>query len=207
VLLRERYRCQVVGHSAEGSQPWFNWMLRHRETGLAVGFLQATVSTQNGESVAEIAWVVASAHQGRGYARQAAEVLVRWPWLQGFDGSQQDGRRRRGALGRLNSSRHRRCSSRSRIGQGRRSRWDAGPDKVEHPGAGIPGHWTPGWSLREAENRHRKGRGSVARSAPTSWLRGPGPGCGAELGSGRSQLNCRRAVPVVSGDFLWCSSW
>src|SRR3954447_4578790 len=52
--LRERYRRQVVGRSGDGSPLWFNWVLRHRKTGLAVGFVQATLSTQNGESVAEL---------------------------------------------------------------------------------------------------------------------------------------------------------
>jgi RimJ/RimL family protein N-acetyltransferase len=76
--LRERYRRQVVGRSGDGSQLWFNWVLRHRKTGLAVGFVQATLSTQNGESVAELAWVIASAHQGQGYARHATKAVVRW---------------------------------------------------------------------------------------------------------------------------------
>jgi GNAT superfamily N-acetyltransferase len=44
----------------------------------AVGFVQATLSTQNGESVAELAWVIASAHQGQGYARHATKAVVRW---------------------------------------------------------------------------------------------------------------------------------
>jgi hypothetical protein len=42
--------------------------LRHRQTGLAAGFVQATVSTQKGKSVAKLAWVIASAPQRKGYA-------------------------------------------------------------------------------------------------------------------------------------------
>jgi len=70
--LRERYRRHVVGHSADGAQLWFNWVLRSKRTKNAVGYVQATVSTEDSAVVAEIAWVVASEYQGRGYARQAS---------------------------------------------------------------------------------------------------------------------------------------
>ena len=43
-------------------------MLRRRDAGELVGTVQATVA---GDS-AELAWVVAVPHQGRGYAREAA---------------------------------------------------------------------------------------------------------------------------------------
>jgi len=38
---------------------------------------QATVSEED-ELIAEIAWVIGTAHQGKGYAREAAGVLVTW---------------------------------------------------------------------------------------------------------------------------------
>jgi RimJ/RimL family protein N-acetyltransferase len=43
-------------------------MLRRRDTGALVGTVQATVS----DGTAELAWIVAVPHQGRGYAREAA---------------------------------------------------------------------------------------------------------------------------------------
>ncbi len=43
-------------------------MLRRRDTGELVGTVQATVTG----SSADLAWVVAVPHQGRGYAREAA---------------------------------------------------------------------------------------------------------------------------------------
>lgn len=76
--LRDRYRRQVVGRSIDGSQLWFNWVLRRQDTGHGVGYVQATVSTENDAVIAEIAWVVASEHQGHGYARQAAAAMAKW---------------------------------------------------------------------------------------------------------------------------------
>ncbi len=54
-------------------------MLRERDTGDAVGTLQATVT----EGVAELAWVVGSAHQGRGIATEAAGLVASWLREQG----------------------------------------------------------------------------------------------------------------------------
>ncbi len=76
--LRDRYERQVRGRSHDGAQLWFNWILRDRRSRRVVGFVQATVSTHETTCVAEIAWVVGSAHQGRGYATQAARAMVEW---------------------------------------------------------------------------------------------------------------------------------
>lgn len=76
--LRERYRRQVAGCSVDGSRLWFNWVLRHQPTGRAIGLVQVSVSTQEKATVAEIAWIVGSDYQGRGYACQAAETVVSW---------------------------------------------------------------------------------------------------------------------------------
>ena len=43
-------------------------MLRRRDTGELIGTVQATVTG----AAAQLAWVVAVPHQGRGYAREAA---------------------------------------------------------------------------------------------------------------------------------------
>ena len=80
-----RYTRQVVGHSADGQQGWLNWVARLRE-GAAVGYVQATVTREpvvadagvDREMIAEVAWVVATAYQGRGLAGEAAGGMGRW---------------------------------------------------------------------------------------------------------------------------------
>ncbi|THA72699.1 N-acetyltransferase [Streptomyces sp. A0958] len=69
--LRARYVRQTTG-SPDPGELWWNWVLRERETGRLVGYVQASV--RGGR--AEIAWVVGVEWQGRGYAREAARGLV-----------------------------------------------------------------------------------------------------------------------------------
>jgi RimJ/RimL family protein N-acetyltransferase len=76
--LRDRYRRQVRGRSPDGSQRWLNWVVRRRDSGHAVGTVQATISVQDDTSVAEVAWVVATRYQRRGYAPEAAAEMLRW---------------------------------------------------------------------------------------------------------------------------------
>jgi RimJ/RimL family protein N-acetyltransferase len=61
--LRAAY-ARRVGHPG-----WFNWVVR--SDGVAVGIVQATVTGP----VAELAWVIAPAHQGRGLATEAARAV------------------------------------------------------------------------------------------------------------------------------------
>jgi len=96
--LRERYAGQVVGHSADGSQLWFNWVLRETATGLAAGYLQASVFTGDDTPVAV----------GLGGGDAVPGTRVR--------------RRGRGRAG--SSAAARQCSSRMSIpSTGHRSRW------------------------------------------------------------------------------------
>ncbi|WP_152363743.1 GNAT family N-acetyltransferase [Microlunatus speluncae] len=76
--LRSRYARQVVGHSPDGSERWLNWIVRRRDDAQAIGFVQATVSEQDQQLVAEIAWVIGSAFQGQRYAQEAATVMTDW---------------------------------------------------------------------------------------------------------------------------------
>jgi RimJ/RimL family protein N-acetyltransferase len=76
--LRERYRRQVAGRSPDGSACWLNWVVRRRDSGHAIGTVQATITTQDGRTVAEVAWIVAVSHQHQGYARESAVEMVRW---------------------------------------------------------------------------------------------------------------------------------
>lgn len=82
--LRERYRRQVVGRSADASQRWYNWIVRHHDS-RAVGTAQATISAPGDDVIAELAWVIASDDQGNGYAREAARAMVAWLHDSGTD--------------------------------------------------------------------------------------------------------------------------
>jgi RimJ/RimL family protein N-acetyltransferase len=69
--LTQRYRRQVVGRSADGREEWLNWVVR--VDGVAVGFVQATVTD---ETRAAIAWVIGLVWQGHGYATAATQAMV-----------------------------------------------------------------------------------------------------------------------------------
>jgi RimJ/RimL family protein N-acetyltransferase len=75
--LAERYEFLAARRSPDGAEVWANWALRERDTGAAVGTLQATLPSAGPDhGPAEVAWVVARAAQRRGYAREAAAGLV-----------------------------------------------------------------------------------------------------------------------------------
>ncbi|GAA3112479.1 MULTISPECIES: GNAT family N-acetyltransferase [Nonomuraea] len=67
VELRARYE-----RLAAGPPGWRNWVIRLRAEDCLVGYVQATVEGRT----AEVAWVVGTAWQGRGLAREAAVALV-----------------------------------------------------------------------------------------------------------------------------------
>ncbi|MFJ6408088.1 GNAT family N-acetyltransferase [Streptomyces hydrogenans] len=71
--LRARYARWEAGAPEPGTV-WCNWVVRSREDGRLVGTVQATVVGD----AAEVAWVVGTAWQGRGYASEAARALVGW---------------------------------------------------------------------------------------------------------------------------------
>jgi len=81
--LRARYARQVAGHSPDGSEGWLNWLLRRRADGRLVGTVQATLHREPVGLVAELAWVVATAAQGQGLAREAATAMAGWLRAQG----------------------------------------------------------------------------------------------------------------------------
>jgi hypothetical protein len=64
------------GRSPSGNEIWCNWVVRLRQDGTVVGTTQATV---NGD-VASIAWLIGSAAQGRGFAKEAAAAVSRPGW-------------------------------------------------------------------------------------------------------------------------------
>jgi RimJ/RimL family protein N-acetyltransferase len=77
--LRARLERQQAGRSPDGTQAWLNWLVRDRATGAAVGTVQATVACDE----AELAWVIATAHQGEGLATEAARAAQEWLRAQG----------------------------------------------------------------------------------------------------------------------------
>jgi RimJ/RimL family protein N-acetyltransferase len=82
--LRARYERQAVGRSPDGAQGWLNWIVRLRDTGAAVGTIQATVYRADpAHRAAELAWVIGTAYQGRGLAREAAAAMAGWLRQQG----------------------------------------------------------------------------------------------------------------------------
>lgn len=70
--LRERFRRLETRRSADGRERWLNWVIRMPSAELA-GYVQATVRA-NGS--AAIAYELASAHWGRGLARQAVQAMI-----------------------------------------------------------------------------------------------------------------------------------
>jgi RimJ/RimL family protein N-acetyltransferase len=71
--LSERYRRQVAGPGRPG-ESWLNWVISVTQYDTLVGYVQATVLGDE----AEIAWVLGTAWQGNGYAKEAAVGLVGW---------------------------------------------------------------------------------------------------------------------------------
>ena len=72
--LEARYRRLVAGAPPGSGATWLNWTVRRAEDAAAVGTAQATVT----RAEASLAWVIATAWQGRGYAVAAAAALVGW---------------------------------------------------------------------------------------------------------------------------------
>lgn len=75
--LRARYERLVAG-SPDPEVAWCNWVLHARAEGCLVGTVQATVGGPATDRTAEVAWVVGTPWQGRGYATEAARALVAW---------------------------------------------------------------------------------------------------------------------------------
>lgn len=71
--LRSRYVRQTAG-SPDPAERWWNWVLRVRGDDCLAGYVQATVDVTGAR--AEIAWVIGTGCQGRGYAKEAAAGLV-----------------------------------------------------------------------------------------------------------------------------------
>jgi RimJ/RimL family protein N-acetyltransferase len=76
--LAARYERQSVGRSPDGTQGWLNWVVRETASGAAVGTVQATIHRDGDRVSADVAWVIATPYQGRGYASEAAAAMASW---------------------------------------------------------------------------------------------------------------------------------
>jgi RimJ/RimL family protein N-acetyltransferase len=76
--LENRYCRQLAGPSRT-EEHWLNWVIQYDDQ--LVGYVQASVTG----STAEIAWVIGTDWQGRGYAKEAALGLVGWLNEQGVE--------------------------------------------------------------------------------------------------------------------------
>jgi RimJ/RimL family protein N-acetyltransferase len=72
--LRTRYARLEARHSPDGAELWLNWALSEAASGTSVGWFQATVTAR----YADLAWVVGTSWQRRGYATEAAQALIVW---------------------------------------------------------------------------------------------------------------------------------
>jgi len=81
--LRRRYDVQATGRSPDATERWLNWIVRRRAEGDAIGYVQATAGVQPGAAV-DVAWVIGTRWQGRGFAGEAAAAMADWLVASGF---------------------------------------------------------------------------------------------------------------------------
>ena len=72
--LERLYAIQTRGRSADGTEEWLNDIVVVGDAQRAVGFVQATLPTD--QRTAEISWVIGQPWQRRGYAGRAARLLT-----------------------------------------------------------------------------------------------------------------------------------
>jgi len=68
--LRSVYGLLEARQSADGSEGWLNWVVQCE--GRCIGYVQATVT----DAACWVAYVLCSAEQGRGYAREATDAMI-----------------------------------------------------------------------------------------------------------------------------------
>jgi len=72
--LRDRYVRLESRQSPDRSEAWLNWVVVEKDTGMAIGYVQATANSRR----ADIAWVIGAPWQRRGFATEAAQALSIW---------------------------------------------------------------------------------------------------------------------------------
>jgi RimJ/RimL family protein N-acetyltransferase len=82
--LRERYAKLVAG-SSDPDEVWLNWVIRRRSDTQPIGTVQATLTSRDGQSTANVAWVVGVDWQNQGFASEAARAMIEWLRQHGAD--------------------------------------------------------------------------------------------------------------------------
>jgi RimJ/RimL family protein N-acetyltransferase len=72
--LRARFAAWETRRSPDHDEQWLNWVVRERDQGRALGWVQATVR----ETRAEVAYALLPAERGAGMASAAVRALVGW---------------------------------------------------------------------------------------------------------------------------------
>ncbi|MGP4015087.1 GNAT family N-acetyltransferase [Saccharopolyspora sp. 5N708] len=75
--LRSRYE-RIIAGAPDPAVSWCNWVVRLLAEARLVGTVQATIAPGEHGPIAEIAWIVGTAWQRRGIAKEAARGLVDW---------------------------------------------------------------------------------------------------------------------------------
>lgn len=57
--------------SPDGTEHWLTWIVQLKEQNACIGYVQATIS----DSEADVAWLIGTSWQGRGYAKEAVALL------------------------------------------------------------------------------------------------------------------------------------
>jgi RimJ/RimL family protein N-acetyltransferase len=75
--LARKYERWETRTSPDGSEMWLNWVLRLRASGELIGHVQAGLDLVQ-DAGADVAWIVGSLWQKRGYATEAVKTMVDW---------------------------------------------------------------------------------------------------------------------------------
>ena len=76
--LEARYARLTAEPGSAHGEGWLNWIVRHRAAGRAIGTVQATLKLHEEQAVAELAWVISSAYQRQGHAKEAVGAMAAW---------------------------------------------------------------------------------------------------------------------------------
>ena len=82
--LHDRFVLLAAG-SPRAGETWLNWVVRRRFDSQAVGTVQATIRSVDGEKIARLGWMIGVKWQNQGFASEAAVALVQWVRRQGVE--------------------------------------------------------------------------------------------------------------------------
>jgi RimJ/RimL family protein N-acetyltransferase len=82
--LHDRYARLAAG-SPDPGEVWLNWIVRRRSDAQPIGTVQATLTSSDGQSTANVAWLIGVDWQNQGFASEAARALIDWLRQHGAD--------------------------------------------------------------------------------------------------------------------------